>query len=243
MEPAVLYPIMACACTDKEMTTLDKTLSKAKCHALGLNEHFPRAILHGPLHLGGMGIHTAQTKTMTTRITYFLFHTRMQTEVGQNLEASIAYLQLEIGTITHFLQTSYHIYGHLATNTLMKCIWNETETNGMQLRSADQMAWCPQLQGHGDFSLMEFISTNYPKKTAHQLNRYRLYLQVITFYDLLTHDGRQIHPNIQMGQKVPSRRSNIYWVNFPKPPKKYVSTWQSFLDTYISPIITNKIIR
>jgi hypothetical protein len=30
MEPSVLYPFMACSYTDKEMETLDKTLSKAK---------------------------------------------------------------------------------------------------------------------------------------------------------------------------------------------------------------------
>ncbi len=100
MEPAILYPLMACDCSEKEMNHLDKTLSRAKCHAHGLNEHFPRVVLHGPLSLGGMGIHTTQTKTTTSQINYFLFHTRMNMDIGLKLDASTAFLQLEIGIMT-----------------------------------------------------------------------------------------------------------------------------------------------
>jgi hypothetical protein len=120
LEPAILYPLMASQCTNKEMEHIDKIVPKAKCQALGLNEHFPRAILHSPMHLGRLGLHTGMSKTTTTRINYFLHHTRLKTEVEKKLETSISFLQMEIGIIDHFLQTSYAMYSHLATKTLMK---------------------------------------------------------------------------------------------------------------------------
>jgi hypothetical protein len=174
MEPAVLYPLMACSCTNKEMSNLDKIISKAKCHALGLNKHFPRAVLHGPLSLGGMAVHTAQTKTTTSRINYFLFHTRMDTTIGAKLDASTAFLQLEIGTLDHFLQTPFNICSVLATDTLMKCIWKETEPFGLTLRHATNQIWNPSPQGDGDFSITEFALTVYSKKFANKINRVRL---------------------------------------------------------------------
>jgi hypothetical protein len=111
----MLHPLMACTCTDREIETLDHTLSKAKCHTLGLNEHFPQVILHGPLYLSGMGVHTAQTKTTTTCIAYFLYHTRLNTETWKKLETSSAYLQLNVVTIQPFLQMPSHIYRNIAT--------------------------------------------------------------------------------------------------------------------------------
>jgi hypothetical protein len=41
LEPAFLHPLMACQMTTKQMMHIDKILMNAKCHALGLNEHFP----------------------------------------------------------------------------------------------------------------------------------------------------------------------------------------------------------
>jgi hypothetical protein len=104
LKPCILYPLMACSITDKEMDSVDKILSKAKCHSLGLNEHFPRAILHGPTHLGGMGIPLGRSKKTTSLINIFLHHTHLQTEIGRKLEASIAYLQIEIGILSPFHQ-------------------------------------------------------------------------------------------------------------------------------------------
>lgn len=68
IEPSIPYPLLACSCSQKEMDIIDKTLSKTKCCALGLNEHFPRVVMYGPWHLGGMVLSSAQSKTTTTRI-------------------------------------------------------------------------------------------------------------------------------------------------------------------------------
>jgi hypothetical protein len=237
LEPAVLYPLMANCNTRNEMMKIEKILSKAKCHALGLNEHFPRAVLHGPTNLGGIGIPKAVSKTTTSRINYFFFHTRMETKVGEKINASLAYLQIESGLLQPFLTSSYATYGHYITKTLMKRLWEETEPNGLILSPADGEMWIPQPQGHQDIPIMELVARYYSKKETNMLNRYRLYLQVISIYDLITYKGDAIHPAYTKGNRPLSRISTIYWVDFPKPPKKYRILWQNFLSTHIEPLI------
>ncbi len=73
---------------------------------------------------------------------------------------------MEIGIIDHFLQLSHAMYSHLATKTLMKQIWNETEPNGLTLKCADNIMWTPQLPGRSEIAIMEFAMTIYPKKLS-----------------------------------------------------------------------------
>jgi hypothetical protein len=48
----VLYPLVASTCTKDELDRIDRVIASAKCNALGLSEHFPRALLYGPLSYG-----------------------------------------------------------------------------------------------------------------------------------------------------------------------------------------------
>jgi hypothetical protein len=73
----------------------------------------------------------------------------------------------------------------------MKCIWRETE-HVMILKRAQHTAQTPQIQGGSDFFIMEFAMS---KQSFNKINRYRLHLQAITFFNLLTYDGNPVHPN------------------------------------------------
>jgi hypothetical protein len=54
--PEILYLVMATLYTEADIRPLHSIMDQLACHALGLNKHFPRSILHGPLHLGGLGL-------------------------------------------------------------------------------------------------------------------------------------------------------------------------------------------
>jgi hypothetical protein len=69
--PSVTSPLVNAYFTDKDIWPLESTLSSLHCSALGLNHHFPRAILHGSTLLGGLGIPTAKHKATKERINYF----------------------------------------------------------------------------------------------------------------------------------------------------------------------------
>jgi hypothetical protein len=71
MEPAILHPLVAGECAYQELCYVDKTIDEVKCHALGLNEHFPWTVLLGPAKLGGMAIPMAHSQTTSGRRNYF----------------------------------------------------------------------------------------------------------------------------------------------------------------------------
>jgi hypothetical protein len=81
MTPGVMYPLIATLCSKEELDKIEKVLAKAKCNALGLNEHFPRALLYGPYDMGGMQLPTTHASTTIDRINYFLYHIRTSTKI------------------------------------------------------------------------------------------------------------------------------------------------------------------
>jgi hypothetical protein len=237
LEPAVLYPLMAVNSAKKDLEKIDKILTTFKCSALGLNEHFPRVVLHGPMALGGMSLPNTIKKTTSTRLTYFFYHTRLNTQIGKKLDASITFLQYEAGLFDQFLTLPFSQYGHLCTTTLIKTIWGETEPSNIQLRAADGIAWTPAPQGSGDKAIMEIATINLKKKESSMINRVRLYLQLFSIYDMITYDGESIHPEILRGERIIGRHSTTFWVDFPKPPKRYMKLWKDFLTNYITPML------
>ncbi len=71
------------------------------------------------------------------------------------------------------------------------------------------------------------------------INKCHLYLQIISFFDVLQYDRTQIHLEIRNGTRVRSRKSIAYWVDFLWPTKKYWLAWQSYLKQHIQPKIAN----
>jgi hypothetical protein len=69
IEPTLLYPLVNCFFTAKEFQAIDSIMSQMKCMALGLNRRFPRAILHGPTALGGIGVPSTHHKNSQNVLT------------------------------------------------------------------------------------------------------------------------------------------------------------------------------
>ncbi len=102
---------------------------------------------------------------------------------------------------------------------MVKTIWGETEPNNIQLHAATNITWTPAPLGVGDSALMETATQHYQRKGSMMINRCRLYLQIFSIYDIITYNGKAIHPEIMRGECITSRTSTIFWVEFPKPPK------------------------
>ncbi len=105
--------------------------------------------------LGGMELPNTISKTTSTRLNYFFYHTRSNTTIGKKLDASITFLQIEIGTFQQFFTLPFTQYGHLATKTLVKTLWGETEPNNLQIRASTTATWTPAPQGATDRALMD----------------------------------------------------------------------------------------
>jgi hypothetical protein len=73
IEPAIIYPLVNIFFSEND--PLDSLTSRMKCVALGLNQNFPRTILHGSPYLGGIGIPSTSQKNTRERLNYFFYTT------------------------------------------------------------------------------------------------------------------------------------------------------------------------
>jgi hypothetical protein len=94
-----------------------------------------------------MAIPSIPSKTLTSCLTYFLYHIHLGTKISKKIEASFAYLQLETGLFGTFFLHPFTIFGILATKTL----------------------------GRNDIPLMEYAAGKYNKIDMILLNKYRIY--------------------------------------------------------------------
>ncbi len=221
------------------MQPIEAVISELRCSALCLNRHFPRAVLHGPMSLGGLGIPSPKHKNTRHRINYFLYNTRGNTTVGKKYAASIVYTQLEVGTYSHFFTIPFAIYGHLATQSMAVQIWQEMSPYGIQLRPADGITWLPTPLKSTDPSLMEIAVRMYNKKGSAIINRCRIYLQLVSLYDLLLFHKVAFHPDYIQGECPRSRSSPILWPPYPRPPKRYWNLWGHFLFHHLTPLLAD----
>jgi hypothetical protein len=180
-------------------------MDQIACHALGLNEHFPRALLHGPVSLGGIGIPSLWAETLADKLSYFVHHMRVADDVGQQLKVSVAITQLELGVGVPFFQLPFAEWGHLSTPSWVRHLWQSCSRAQIDIKPALGFHWIPPLQTSSDLYIMDIITQRFSKKVSIKLNHCRRYLQLVTVSDLFLHDGRCIHPDIYRGRRACGR--------------------------------------
>jgi len=100
------------------------------------------------------------------------------------METSLTHLQLEVGLCSQVLSSSLQQYGHLGTDTLTRCRWAETPCHSMFLKDHKSAVWTQAPQGPTDISIMELAIGSFCKYETVMINHCRLYLRVVTMYDL-----------------------------------------------------------
>jgi hypothetical protein len=80
----------------------------------------------------------------------------------------------------------------------------KTEPFCLILRPDSTMNWLPSSLGDADTPLMDIATSVYNMKGSAMINHCRLFLQVISLYDLLKYDLSGIHPLYFQGEIPPS---------------------------------------
>jgi hypothetical protein len=119
------------------------------------------------------------------------------TITGHQLRASMELHTIEIGLPGHLLQQNYQIYGHLATLSWLKHLWEFCDDSNLQVTSTT-----PKLtlaRDDDEFLMRQFAAYGYRKEQLTDLNLCRLHCHAIRISDITTGDGRRIHPTSWKG--------------------------------------------
>ena len=182
IEPSLIHPLVNMLYKGSDIRPLDSITSQMKCTSLGLNMHFPRAILHGPSQLGGMRIPSTSQKKSKDRLNYFLCKIRGNSSNTKKLDKSIIYTQMEVGFFTQFFSLPFELIGHLAADSFCVQLWSELEPKGLILQSAIGCTWTPAPLCEGDIPLNLLAIQHYDSHGSSIINRCRMFLHLISIY-------------------------------------------------------------
>ena len=167
-------------------------LDKENLHSCGLNKHFPRAVLYGPLRYGGLGTAPLHSKCIADKLLYFLHHSYLQEETGSQMNISMGYTQLECGCDTPFFEQLHDDWGPLCMETWITHLWAENNKKNIILRSGMGNYRTPKLQREWDYFLMDFAMKWYEGNELWAINNCCISLPVITLADITSLDGKVI---------------------------------------------------
>jgi hypothetical protein len=133
-----------------------------------------------------------------------------------------------VGSSTSVLALPCHNYSTWLDSCWLVSFWKFITKVGLVITLRQQ--WLPVIARQADIALMDhFITQGYKASQFIQLNRCRLYLQVITLTDIVSADGTCIIPDILAGIPLSDRRSSLKWPNQQRPPAKDWAVWLSAL--------------
>ena len=171
---------------------------------------------------------------MVDKLTYFLYHMRGKGTVTQEMRASVALVQLEIGSGKNFFELPFDRWGKLATPCWVSNLWKLCSRVGITLRAAESAHWIPPLQSSSDRYIMDVVTDCVPRRDWIRINHCRRYLQVVTVADLFLHDGSRLHPDILRCKRPSGRLPNYVWPEVKPPTKACIATWKRFLGRWIT---------
>jgi hypothetical protein len=106
--------------------------------------------------------------------------------------------------------------------------WEFLQRTKLTVTLAQQ--WLPVQTRTGDVSLMEHsVQQGYTAYQLGQINRCRVYLQVLTLADIVSADGLCIIPDILVGAPLLDRKSTLNWPSQQRPSNKDWAVWSSAL--------------
>lgn len=230
----VLYPLIGHNCRNDDLSEIQKSVDKEVLHILGLNEHFPRAVLYAPFTLGGIGCTSIHGQHVIDKILLFVHHMWEKGQIHEAMLASMSTTQIKCGSSEPFFNLDANIWHNLVTPMWISHIWQECQPAGIELRFHKDCFWVPKPVREHDISIMEVAETMYSGTQLSQINMCRIALQVIFLSDIASVDGRRIllsyykgKPHIESG-----RRTRINWPPVGTLPNAWWDLWRNFLERW-----------
>ena len=118
------------------MKELSKGLGSADFYlisSLGVVRSIKKEWRYLPPTFSGMGLFDLTTETTAATINAFLQHYGTDSPVGVTLQATLENLQIELGVRGCPLDYDFETWGHLATNSWAKSLWEKVDHFGLGL--------------------------------------------------------------------------------------------------------------
>jgi hypothetical protein len=234
--PSIRYPLRVIAFSSSQLHAIQQPVISAYLPKIGLNRHYPRAIVFAPTTLGGLGETLLTLDAGIQKLKLLLGHTRSKDDTGTMIIQEIEFLQLTSGYTTSILLHTTNQNFHIWTEKCwISSIMDFTHHHKISIHLPSLPL--PQPQRIRDTAIMETIQHNkYSKIDLKTINACRIYLKVITVSDITSTNGLDIIPSMLNGHRNPSFHNTLKWPTQKKPSQEYWTLFKHcILDTYCKP--------
>jgi hypothetical protein len=137
---------------------------------------------------GGFGLFNLPIKQLICRVNMLMQHYHTSTNLSRKLDASLRYLQLQLGTPYNPLLLDYAAWGHLAPLLWVKMLWQTLHHFDIHLHMAYPNIAFPRER---DQVIMEiFLSMDLSLNSIQSLGQCRVVLEAMFLSDLTTTNGK-----------------------------------------------------
>ncbi len=210
--------------TKSQLQRIQQKVIGSSLTAAGFNSKMPHAVVFGPAKLGGLNWESPYSIMLNSQINLLMGSIRTQDTVGKMIILQLSWLQIFAGTSTLILEE------HKEIPYIPKC-WIQSlhdkliQTN-IQIKIAG--VWSPSARRQEDQVIMDYVRKKLPETMWGSINQCRLYLNAVTFSDIITFDGTTIPDQIYKVKKK-YRTSRLQYPSQKRPPKPAIQHWQYFI--------------
>ena len=228
--PTITYSLAACSYTLQQAGKIQAKALDNFLPVMGWRRTSARALVHGPLELGGINVPHLYAIQGATKLMTLFNHIRGKTALGLLLITNINWVQLISGKGSHILSaTDYILYIHnnwiLNPQEYMHTCYLTIKTN---------IFWLPSLQRVNDELLMEAAGKlQFTSKEMRTINNWRMFFQVISLSDICDGYGNKILDSYIQYGKIhtwhQTRESTLKWPLQGCPGKESFKIWRKFI--------------
>jgi ribonuclease HI len=229
--PSMKYGLPACSLSHNTIESIQNSTLDKFLPYMGYDHGSPRALIYGPIEMGGAEIPHLYTEMMGMKLESIISHIRAGTVLGKSFMININNIQLCSGIEKPIFSCRDDI-SYLDHNWLLHLRAYLIEINGtLDIKHL----WQPTKQRENDIILMSEIKTlGFSKLELKLINNWRIYFQVSTLVELCTPDGTSIQQCFLTQPSGPlvdkANPSNIIWPAQGKPGKRGFSLWYKALS-------------
>jgi hypothetical protein len=173
---------------------------------------------------GGFVLFSLPTKQLISCINMLLQHYHVSINLSRKLDASLWYLQLQLGTTHNPLMLDFTKWGHLAPLSWVKMLWKSLHHFNIQVYMS--FPTIPNLRKRNQVNMEIFFSLDLGTDTIKSLgSRCRGAMNAIFLSDISTADGRYLEHfvfdpgttaaglTILFSREKPTRNNWDHWIN------------------------------
>ena len=195
------YALKTTTFDTKQCGKFNTALRSAFVAPMGMNRHYPKAILCAPVDYGGMNFPEVESLQLQTQTEYWIRQLRWDGIVANDFRVTLERVQLVSGCVTPVMEDASMPLDHMKScgSYVVSLRDRLGEIGaGMWLEGV----WTPKLQRDNDRSIMATTHAlgTASKPAMERINEVRIYLRVITIADLVDATGKFIEADLLSGE-------------------------------------------